>query len=122
MEIVTKIAPLVLAIIMLGLGLGLSIKDFTRVLKYPKDFFVGALSQIILFPILALILAFVFPIPIELKVGLILLAAAPGGVTTNIISKFADGNVVLDKTKIFNCFVFEGDKCGVVGCDVAMVG
>ena len=53
MEIVTKIAPIVLAIIMLGLGLGLSIKDFTRILKYPKDFFVGFICQLILLPIVA---------------------------------------------------------------------
>ena len=54
MEIVTKIAPLVLAIIMLGLGLGLSIKDFTRILRVPKDFFVGFFSQLVILPIVAL--------------------------------------------------------------------
>ena len=95
MEIIKIAGPLILAFIMLSLGMGLTVGDFKKVITYPKDFFVGALSQIILFPILALILAFVFPIPVELKVGLILLAAAPGGVTTSIISKFADGNVAL---------------------------
>jgi len=84
-----------LAFIMFSLGVGLSIENFKRVFIQPKDFFVGALSQVVLFPIVALILALVFPIPIELKVGLMLLAAAPGGVTTNIISKFADGDVAL---------------------------
>ena len=57
MEIVTKIAPIVLALIMLGLGLGLSIKDFTRILKTPRDFIVGFFSQLILLPIVALIIA-----------------------------------------------------------------
>ena len=57
MEIVTKIAPIVLALIMLGLGLGLSIKDFTRILKTPRDFIVGFLSQLFLLPIIALIIA-----------------------------------------------------------------
>ena len=54
MEIVTKIAPIVLALIMLGLGLGLSIKDFTRILRTPKDFFVGFFSQLVILPIIAL--------------------------------------------------------------------
>ncbi len=95
MEFIKIVGPLILAFIMFSLGVGLSIKDFERVIKQPKDFFVGAFSQLILFPIFALTLALVFPIPLELKVGLILLAAAPGGVTTNIISKFADGDVAL---------------------------
>ena len=95
MELVKIAGPLILAFIMFSLGVGLSLENFKRVFKQPKDFFVGALSQVVLFPIVALILALVFPIPIELKVGLMLLAAAPGGVTTNIISKFADGDVAL---------------------------
>ena len=95
MEIVKIAGPLILSFIMFSLGIGLNLESFKRVIVKPKSFFVGALSQIILFPIVALILALVFPIPIELKVGLILLAAAPGGVTTNIISKFADGDVAL---------------------------
>ena len=95
MEIVKIIGPLILAFIMFSLGIGLSLENFKRIIKQPKDFFVGALSQVILFPILALILALIFPIPVELKIGLMLLAAAPGGVTTNIISKFAEGDVAL---------------------------
>ena len=98
MEIVKIAGPLILAFIMLSLGIGLKLEDFKRVLIQPKDFFVGALSQIILFPLLALVLALLFPIPIELKVGLLLLAVAPGGVTTNIISKFAKGDVALSIT------------------------
>jgi len=95
MELVKIAGPLILAFIMFSLGIGLNIENFKRVIKKPKNFFVGALSQVILFPIVALILALVFQIPVELKVGLMLLAAAPGGVTTNIISKFADGDVAL---------------------------
>ena len=95
MELVKIAGPLILAFLMFSLGIGLSIENFKRVFIQPKDFFVGALSQVLLFPIVALILALVFPAPIELKVGLMLLAAAPGGVTTNIISKFADGDVAL---------------------------
>ena len=95
MELVKIAGPLILAFIMLSLGLGLKVDNFKRVLVQPKDFFVGALSQIIIFPLIALAIALIFPIPFELKIGLMLLAAAPGGVTTNIISKFAKGDVAL---------------------------
>ena len=95
MEIVTKIAPIVLALIMLGLGLGLSVKDFTRVLKTPKDFFVGFFSQLIILPIVALGVALVLNLSPPLAVGLMIIAAAPGGVTSNVLTKFADGDVAL---------------------------
>ena len=95
MELVKIIGPLILAFIMFSLGVGLTIENFKRVLFQPKDFFVGAISQIIFFPLAALILTFLLPIPVELKIGLLLLAIAPGGVTTNIITKFADGDVAL---------------------------
>ena len=95
MEIVTKIAPIVLALIMLGLGLGLSIKDFTRILKTPRDFFVGFFSQLIILPIIALIIALSLDLPSSIAVGLMIIAAAPGGVTSNVLTKFADGDVAL---------------------------
>ena len=95
MEIVTKIAPIVLALIMLGLGLGLSVKDFTRVLKTPKDFFVGFFSQLIILPIVALGVALVLNLSPPLAIGLMIIAAAPGGVTSNVLTKFADGDVAL---------------------------
>ena len=53
MEIVTKIAPIALALIMLGLGLGLTVQDFLRILKQPKDFFIGFVCQLIVLPIIA---------------------------------------------------------------------
>ena len=95
MEIVTKIAPIVLAIIMLGLGLGLSIKDFTRILRNPRDFFVGFISQILILPIIALGVALILNLSAPLAVGLMIIAAAPGGVTSNVLTKFADGDVAL---------------------------
>ena len=93
MEIVTKIAPIVLAIIMLGLGLGLSIKDFTRILRNPGDFFVGFISQLVILPIIALGVALILNLSAPLAVGLMIIAAAPGGVTSNVLTKFADGDV-----------------------------
>mgnify|MGYP003335550746 FL=1 len=95
MEIVTKIAPLALALIMLVLGLGLTIKDFTRVVTQPKDFFVGLICQLILLPIVAFILIKILNTPIELALGVMIIAAAPGGVTSNVLTKFANGDVAL---------------------------
>ena len=95
MEIVTKIAPLVLALIMLGLGLGLSIKDFTRIIKSPKDFLIGFFSQLIILPVIAFCIAMLLDLPLPLSVGLMIIAAAPGGVTSNVLTKFANGDVAL---------------------------
>jgi len=95
MEIVTKIAPICLALIMLGLGMGLTIQDFTRVIKQPKDFFIGFVCQLILLPIIAFILIKIFNTPTELALGVMIIAAAPGGVTSNVLTKFANGDVAL---------------------------
>ena len=95
MEIVTKIAPIALALIMFGLGLGLTINDFTKVINRPKNFIVGFVFQIILLPIIAFILIKTLNTPIELAVGVMIIAAAPGGVTSNVLTKFANGDVAL---------------------------
>ena len=95
MEIVTKIAPICLVLIMLGLGLGLSFKDFSRILKTPRDFFVGLFSQLLILPIVALGIALILDLSAPIAVGLMIVAAAPGGVTSNVLTKFADGDVAL---------------------------
>ena len=95
MEIAKTIAPVGLAIIMFGLGLGLTTNDFTRLLKTPKDFFVGFLSQVILLPVIAFGLILIIPMPIEIAMGVMIIAAAPGGVTSNVLTKFANGDVAL---------------------------
>ena len=95
MQIVTTIAPIALALIMLGLGLGLSLDDFSRVLKEPKNFLVGSLCQLILLPIVALILVIIYNPPLEIALGVMIIAAAPGGVTSNVLTKFANGDVAL---------------------------
>ena len=95
MEIAKTIAPVCLAIIMFGLGLGLTISDFTRVAKNPRDFFVGFICQVILLPIIAFLLIQIISLPIEIAMGVMIIAAAPGGVTSNILTKFADGDVAL---------------------------
>ena len=99
MEIVTKIAPIALALIMLGLGLGLTTQDFTRVLKTPKDFLIGFISQLIILPIVAFILIKILGTYIEMSpeiaLGVMIIAAAPGGITSNVLTKFANGDVAL---------------------------
>ena len=95
MEIVTKIAPIILALMMLGLGTSLTINDFTRVIKNPKDFLVGLICQLILLPIVAFTLIKLLNTPAELALGVMIIAAVPGGVTSNIYTKFANGDVAL---------------------------
>ena len=95
MEIVTSIAPLLLALIMLGLGLELTINDFKRVLQTPKDFLVGFFCQIVLLPVIAFGLIKFLNTPIEIAIGVMIIAAAPGGVTSNVLTKFANGDVAL---------------------------
>ena len=95
MEIVTKIARIALALIMLGLGLGLTTQDFTRVLRNPKDFLVGFIAQLIILPIVAFLLIKILNTPTEIALGVMIIAAAPGGITSNVLTKFAKGDVAL---------------------------
>jgi bile acid:Na+ symporter, BASS family len=98
MEIAIKIAPIGLALIMLGLGMNLTIHDFIRVVKVPKDFVVGFVCQLILLPIIALSITLLLNLTVELAIGLMLIACAPGGVTSNVLTKFAGGDVALSIT------------------------
>jgi len=96
MNIVTDvILPLALAFIMFVLGLGLTGADFLRVAKQPRDFLVGCLSQILILPVIAFILVSIWPIAPELAIGVMIIAAAPGGVTSNLLTSFAKGDVAL---------------------------
>ena len=95
MGIVTSIAPIALAIIMLCLGSSLTLSDFSRVIKKPKDFFIGFVCQLFILPIVAYLLIIILKVPTELALGVMLIAAAPGGVTSNVLTKFADGDVAL---------------------------
>jgi len=96
MGIVTDvILPLSLAFIMFSLGLGLSINDFTRVFFKPRDFLIGLFLQIIVLPIVAIIIVLFWPLTPELAIGVMILAAAPGGVTSNVLTSYAKGNVAL---------------------------
>ncbi len=98
MEIAKTIAPLCLALIMFGLGLGLTVADFKRVVTIPRDFIIGFLGQVIILPIIAFILIHIISMPPEIALGVMVIAAAPGGVTSNILTKFANGDVALSVT------------------------
>ena len=95
MEIAKQIAPIALAIIMFGLGLGLTPSDFKRVISFPKDFVVGFIGQVILLPIIAFVLVQFITVTPEIALGVMIIASAPGGVTSNILTKFAGGDVAL---------------------------
>lgn len=100
MGIVTDVVlPLALAFIMFSLGLGLTVADFARVAKAPRDFLIGASCQILLLPLVAFGLVSLWPssaeLAPELALGVMIIAAAPGGVTSNILTAFAKGDVAL---------------------------
>ena len=95
MGIVTTIAPVALALIMLGLGASLTAKDFIKVFQNPKVVLVGLICQLIVLPIIAYLLIIFLKVPAELSLGVMLIAAAPGGVTSNVLTKFAGGDVAL---------------------------
>ena len=95
MGIVTSIAPIALAIIMLCLGASLMVSDFSRVIKNPKDFFIGFICQLFVLPIVAYLLIIILKVPTEMALGVMLIAAAPGGITSNVLTKFAGGDVAL---------------------------
>ncbi|MEM9549804.1 MAG: bile acid:sodium symporter family protein [Pseudomonadota bacterium] len=96
MDILIDVAlPLSLATIMFSLGLGLTFGDFTRVVQRWRAFAVGAVSQVLLVPLAAFLILIPFDLPPEIKVGVMLLSFCPGGVTSNILSKLARGDVAL---------------------------
>lgn len=87
--------PISLAIIMFGMGMTLTLKDFSLVFKHPKPVLIGLFIQIILFPLFAFSLALFFDLDPLLSIGLIIISACPGGATSNIISQICNGNVAL---------------------------
>lgn len=88
--------PVALAVIMTGLGLSLTLADFRRIFLYPKAMLIGLLCQMALLPIICYFIAKAFQLPPEIAVGLMLLAAAPGGPSANLYSHMAKGDVALN--------------------------
>ncbi|AXO62013.1 bile acid:sodium symporter family protein [Ectopseudomonas oleovorans] len=96
--LLTFFLPAALGIIMLGLGLSLSLGDFARVAKFPKPVLIGLACQLLLLPLACFFLAKAFGLAPALAVGLMLLAASPGGTTANLYSHLAHGDVALNIT------------------------
>lgn len=96
--LLSVVLPLSLAFIMFSLGVGLTFADFGRVLKAPRGFAVGALAQLVVLPITAFILLMLFPLSPELAVGVMILSFCPGGVTSNILTRLAGGELALSIT------------------------
>src|SRR5690606_929347 len=87
--------PISLAIIMAGVGLTLRPRDFHNTIYYPRALILGSIGQLVLLPALAFGLAFLFRLPPMLAVGLVVIAACPGGTTSNVFAFLAKGNLAL---------------------------
>jgi BASS family bile acid:Na+ symporter len=94
-----KISTIILAssliIIMLGMGLSLVFDDFKRIILYPKAIFIGLANQLIVLPLIGFLIALTFPIKPEIGVGIMILAACPGGPTSNLIAHLAKADLAL---------------------------
>ncbi|ENP8455275.1 TPA: bile acid:sodium symporter family protein [Photobacterium damselae] len=98
-HIVTQVLlPITLAIVMLGMGLGLKRADFSRVITQPKSSIIGLCLQIFMLPALALVLIQLFPLSSTAAAGLFLVSLCPGGATSNLFSLIAKGDVALSIT------------------------
>ena len=93
--IIDVILPVALAFIMFSLGIGLTVEDFSIIVKEPKVFAIGIANQMIILPIVAFAIASGLGLSAELSVGLMILACSPGGVTSNILTKLAKGDTAL---------------------------
>jgi BASS family bile acid:Na+ symporter len=96
--LVAVVLPLSLAFIMFSLGIGLTFADFRRVLVQPKAFALGAINQIVLLPIVAFVIVTIFGLEGPIAVGFMLLSFLPGGITSNVLAKYAKGDVALSVT------------------------
>jgi BASS family bile acid:Na+ symporter len=95
MDIGTIILAIALVVIMFGMGLSLVKDDFVRLLQHPKAILVGLANQIVLLPIIAYILIVLFNVETDIAIGVMILAACPGGPTSNLITHLAKGDAGL---------------------------
>ncbi|KAA1153341.1 bile acid:sodium symporter family protein [Pseudoalteromonas distincta] len=89
------ILPLALALIMFGMGLGLTTTDFTRLFKSPLGIVMGLIGQLVAMPLLALGLCYLLNLPTPIAIGLMILAACPGGTMSNVVSQLVKANLAL---------------------------
>ncbi len=96
--LITLALPIALAIIMMGIGLELTLHDFKRVVKYPKAVMVALFCQLVILTVIAFVITQVLKLPPLLAIGMMLLAASPGGSTANLYSFLFKGDVALNIT------------------------
>ncbi len=94
----TVVLPVALAVIMVGLGLELTVRDFKRVALEPRGAAIGLLNLIVISPLLAFVIAEIYSLPAGLAVGLVLLGTSPGGTTANLLTHLARGDTALSVT------------------------
>lgn len=94
----TQLLPWILAFLMLGMGMTLTLEDFRRVFVYPKSAIVGLVSQIIFLPIFGFLIIQIVSMPPEIAVGVMIIASCPGGATSNLITYLSKGDVALSIT------------------------
>lgn len=97
--------PVAIALIMLGMGLSLTISDFTRLLRAPKPVITGLIGQLALLPLIAFGLAYVFGLSAEFAMGLLIVAVCPGGTMSNVISQLCNANLALSVTLTAICTI-----------------
>lgn len=95
MTIIDILVASVLVLIMFGIGVSLTFNEVREVLKKPKPLIISLTSQMILLPIIAFGISFLFPLPTYIKIGLIILASSPGGTTSGFITYLFKGNIAL---------------------------
>jgi BASS family bile acid:Na+ symporter len=94
----TLVLAISLIIIMLGMGLSLTFRDFKRVFVYPNAIIIGLINQLVLLPLIGFLVAVAFSLPADIAIGIMILAACPGGPTSNLISHLAKGDLALSVT------------------------
>lgn len=97
---------IMIAVIMLGMGASLTVKDFVLALKRPYGLFIGLMSQYGFMPLIAFLLAFLLPVSNEVKIGLLIMGCMPGGTTSNIFTYFSKGNLALSVLMTVNSTLF----------------
>ena len=112
--IIDVVLPVALAFIMFSLGIGLNVDDFTLVAKEPKAFAIGIVNQMIILPIMGFAIATGLDLSAELAVGLMILGCCPGGVTSNILTKLANGDTALSVSytavvSVVTCLLYTSD-------------
>jgi bile acid:Na+ symporter, BASS family len=97
---------IMIAVIMLGMGASLTVKDFTMALKRPYGLLIGLISQYGFMPLIAFLLALLLPVSTEVKIGLLIMGCMPGGTTSNIFTYFSKGNLALSVLMTVNSTIF----------------